>query len=231
MLFRTLFLWVAGLPVTLILFVGVLLSLPFDRSGNTVHHIGRLWMRILLALSGVRVEMEGVEHIPKGAVVLASNHQSAYDILVLQAYLPLQFRWIAKESLFRIPIIGWSMSLAGYISIDRGRASLAYRSIERAAEKVKREGVSVVIFPEGTRGTTSRLLPFKRGSFLLALKSGVPVVPVSITGTLDILKKGSLLIRPARVRVVIGHQIDPVGMKEGELIAKVREAIEEGLSH
>ena len=230
MFFRTLFLWLAGVPVTLIAFMGILLSLPFDRSGKVVHHIVGFWARILLALSGVTVEIEGVDRLPEGPVILASNHQGAYDILVLQSCLPLQFRWIAKKSLFSIPIVGWSMTLAGYISVDRGRASLAYRSIERAAEKVKRERVSVVIFPEGTRGTTGSLLPFKRGAFLLALKSGVPVVPVSIKGTLDILKRGSILIRPATVKIVIGTPIESVGMKEGALSERVREAVEQGLS-
>ena len=230
MFFRTLILWLAGVPVTLIAFMGIILSLPFDRSGNGVHHIVGLWARILLVLSGVTVEVEGVDRLPEGPVVLASNHQGAYDILVLQSSLPLQFRWIAKKSLFSIPIVGWAMTLAGYISIDRRRATLAYKSIERAAEKVKGEGVSVVIFPEGTRGTTGSLLPFKRGAFLLALKSGVPVVPVSIKGSLDVLKRGSLLIRPAPVRVVISVPIESVGVKEGELSERVREAVEQGLS-
>jgi 1-acyl-sn-glycerol-3-phosphate acyltransferase len=230
MFFRTLLVWVVGIPVVILIFVFILLSIPFDRSGNTIHWFGRQWMRLLLALSSVKVKVEGVDNLPDGPVVMASNHQSAFDILALHAYLPIQFRWLAKKSLFKIPVVGWVMSLAGYISIDRARASLAYRSIEKAAEKIKREGVSVVIFPEGTRGTTGELLPFKRGSFLLALKSGVPVVPVSIQGTLNILKKGSLLIRPANVRVVIGAPVDSTGMKEEELTKRVRVAIEKGLS-
>lgn len=187
-------------------------------------------MRLLLALSDVRVEVDGADNLPDGPVVMASNHQSAFDILALHAYIPTQFRWLAKKSLFKIPVVGWVMTIAGYIPIDRARASLAYKSIAKAAEKIKGERVSVVIFPEGTRGTTGELLPFKRGSFLLAIKSGVPIVPVSIQGTLNILKKGSLLIRPANVRVVIGAPIDSTDMKEDELTTLVREAMENGLA-
>ncbi|MCP3678452.1 MAG: 1-acyl-sn-glycerol-3-phosphate acyltransferase [Deltaproteobacteria bacterium] len=230
MIVRTLLVWVVGVPVVIIIFLCILLSFPFDRSGNTTHWFGRQWMRLLLALSNVKVEVVGADNLPDGAVVMASNHQSAFDILALHAYLPIQFRWLAKKSLFKIPVVGWVMTIAGYISIDRARASLAYKSIERAAEKIKREGVSVVIFPEGTRGTTGELLPFKRGSFILAIKSGVPVIPVSIQGTLNILKKGSLLIRPANVKVVIGASVDSTGVKEEELTKMVRAAVEKGLS-
>jgi len=230
MFFRTLLVWLVGVPVVIVIFLCILLSYPFDRSGNTTHWFGRQWMRLLLALSGVKVEVEGAENLPDGPVVMASNHQSAFDILALHAYLPVQFRWLAKKSLFKIPVVGWVMTIAGYIAIDRERASLAYKSITKAAEKIKMERVSVVIFPEGTRGTTGELLPFKRGSFLLAIKSGVPIVPVSIHGSLNILKKGSLLIRPVNVRVVIGVPIDSTGMKEEELTRMVREAMEKGLA-
>jgi 1-acyl-sn-glycerol-3-phosphate acyltransferase len=229
MFFRTLIVWIVGLPVTLLLFICVLISLIFDRSGNSVHSIGAFWSRILLFLSGVRVGVNGVENIPEGPVIFASNHQGAFDILVLQSYISTQFRWISKESLFKIPILGWSMSLAGYISIDRGRAALAYRSIEKAVDRVRREGISVLIFPEGTRSTTGTLLPFKRGSFLLALKCGVPILPVSIQGTRDIMKKGSMLIRSADVKVVVGRPIDTAGIEEVELMEMVRRAVEDGL--
>src|SRR3989338_378386 len=203
MLIRTLFVWLIGLPVTIFLFILVIISLIFDRSGKAIHSIGRLWGRILLFLSGVTVEVKGLENILAGKPqIFASNHQGAFDILALQAFIPIQLRWVAKRSLFKIPIIGWSMSLAGYVSIDRERAGSAYRSIETAAEKVKK-GVSVLIFPEGTRSSTGSLLPFKQGGFLLAIKSGVPIIPVSIRGTENLMKKDSILIRPGVVKVII----------------------------
>ncbi|MBI3754347.1 MAG: 1-acyl-sn-glycerol-3-phosphate acyltransferase [Deltaproteobacteria bacterium] len=229
MLIRTLFVWLIGLPVTVFLFIVVLISLIFDRSGNSVHFIGSLWSRILLFLSGVTVDIKGAGHLLKDkSQILASNHQGAFDILALQAFIPIQFRWVAKKSLFKIPIIGWSMSLAGYIGIERERAGSAYKSIEAAAEKVK-NGTSVLIFPEGTRSAAGTLLPFKRGGFLLAVKSGVPVIPVSIQGTKDIMKKESLLISPGRVKVVFGKPISTAGVDEKDLMESVRKAIEQGL--
>src|SRR3989344_8926187 len=120
MLIRTLYVWLFGLPVTIFLFMLVIISLIFDRSGKDMHSIGRLWSRSLLFLSGVTVEVKGLENIlTDKPQIFASNHQGAFDILALQAFIPIQFRWVAKRSLFKIPIIGWSMSLAGYVSMDR----------------------------------------------------------------------------------------------------------------
>ncbi|MBI3399512.1 MAG: 1-acyl-sn-glycerol-3-phosphate acyltransferase [Deltaproteobacteria bacterium] len=229
MLIRTLLVWLVGLPVTIFLFVIVMLSLIFDRSGNSIHSIGALWSRILLFLSGVPVDIKGIEHLLKDKPqILASNHQGAFDILALQAFVPIQFRWVAKTSLFTIPVIGWSMSLAGYVSINKERAGSAYKSIDAAAEKVK-NGISVLIFPEGTRSATGELLPFKRGGFLLAVKSGVPVVPISIKGTSDIMKKGSILIKPGQIKVLIGKPVQTTDLNEKTLMANVRQAIEKGM--
>ncbi|MEK6539765.1 MAG: lysophospholipid acyltransferase family protein [Deltaproteobacteria bacterium] len=230
MLIRTLLVWLIGLPVTIFLFILVIISLIFDRSGKAIHSIGRLWSRILLFLSGVTVEVKGLENILAGKPqIFASNHQGAFDILALQAFIPIQFRWVAKRSLFKIPIIGWSMSLAGYVSMDRERAGSAYRSIETAAEKI-RNGICVLIFPEGTRSATGELLPFKRGGFLLAIKSGAPVVPLSIQGSTGIMRKGSLFIRPGLIKIAIGRPIQTAGADEKALMAGVRKAIEDGLS-
>ncbi|HLA51549.1 MAG TPA: lysophospholipid acyltransferase family protein [Thermodesulfobacteriota bacterium] len=230
MLIRTLLVWLVGLPVTIFIFIIVIISLAFDRSGNSIHSIGALWSRILLFLSGVTVEIKGAENLFQDSPqILASNHRGAFDILALQGFIPIQFRWVAKKSLFKIPIIGWSMSLAGYVSIDREKAGSAYKSIERAAEKVKK-GASVLIFPEGTRSSAGSLLPFKRGGFLLAIKSGVPIVPVSIRGTENLMKKESILIRPGAVKVVIGKPISTEGVDEKVLMNEVRKAIEEELS-
>ncbi len=230
MLIRTLSVWLIGLPVTIFIFILVIISLVFDRSGNSIHSIGSLWSRILLFLSGVTVEIKGAENLLQDSPqILASNHRGAFDILALQGFIPIQFRWVAKKSLFKIPIIGWSMSLAGYVSIDREKAGSAYKSIERAAEKVKK-GASVLIFPEGTRSAAGNLLPFKRGGFLLAIKSGVPIVPVSIRGTENLMKKESILIRPGAVKVVIGKPIPVSDADEKLLMEMVRKAIEEGLT-
>lgn len=225
MLFRTIVLWVAGLPITIVLFVLVLLSLLVDRSGRLVHSIGAFWCRIILKLSGVRVSVTGVGNLPGDRpVVIFSNHQGAFDIPVLQGYIPVQFRWVAKTSLFKIPIIGWSMWLAGYIGIERESARKAYGSLKAAAEKVK-NGTSVLVFPEGTRSETGELLPFKKGAFVLAAMSGVLVVPVGVTGTSGIMKKGGYTITPARVSLKIGAPFPTAGLKADEISKLARDAI------
>jgi 1-acyl-sn-glycerol-3-phosphate acyltransferase len=225
MILRTAALWAIGLPATIVLFCAVLISLLFDRSGNSVHSIGALWSRIVLFLAGVEVEVRGVEKIPEGPFILASNHRGAFDIPVLHGYLPVQFRWLAKRSLFRIPIIGWSMSLAGYIPIERKHVGRAYRSIEEAAERIK-AGISVLMFPEGTRSGTEKLLPFKRGLFMLASRSEAPIVPVAHRGTEKIVGFGNVFFRPSSVKVAVGDPIATKGVAEEELKEKTRGAIE-----
>ncbi|MEK6790450.1 MAG: lysophospholipid acyltransferase family protein [Deltaproteobacteria bacterium] len=225
-LIRTVITWLIGLPITLILFIAVLISLALDRSGSSVHSIGALWCRVILRLAGVIVTVRGAENIPEGSpVILLSNHQGAFDIPALQGCLPLQFRWVAKKSLFSIPVIGWSMRFAGYIGIEREHGSKAYRSIVRAAKKIQ-TGTSVLVFPEGTRSGGAGLLPFKRGAFLLAVKSGVPVIPVAINGTKDIMKKGGLLITPHNVTITIGRPIETNGMDEKALSDVTRRMME-----
>ncbi|MBI5235838.1 MAG: 1-acyl-sn-glycerol-3-phosphate acyltransferase [Deltaproteobacteria bacterium] len=227
MLVRTIILWLIGLPITAILFIVVLISLALDRSGNAVHSIGALWCRVILRLSGVVVTVRGAENIPAGKpIILLSNHQGAFDIPALQGCLPLQFRWVAKKSLFSIPVIGWSMRFAGYIGIEREHGSKAYRSIVSAAKKIQ-AGTSVLVFPEGTRSVSGELLPFKRGAFMLAVKSGALVIPVAITGTRDIMKKHGLLITPHSVTITIGRPIETSGMDEKMLSDETRRMIED----
>lgn len=225
MFFRTLTVWALGVPLTLAIFVLALASFAIDRSGSLVHSIGAFWCRIILALSGVHVRVYGLENIPEsGPVIFLSNHQGAFDIPALQGYLPAQFRWVAKKSLFNIPVIGWTMSLAGYIGIDRDNAAEAMRNIEEAAAKI-RGGTSVLVFPEGTRSDSGELLPFKRGAFVLVGKSAVPVVPVAIQGTREIMKRGKYSINPSDVRISVGTPLDP--QKEGSgMRERARKAIE-----
>ncbi len=225
MLFRTFVVWVAGLPITIILFVLVLFSLLVDRSGGLVHSIGAFWCRVILKLSGVSVSISGVQNLPGDRpVVIFSNHQGAFDIPVLQGHVPIQFRWVAKTSLFKIPIIGWSMRLAGYIGIERESARKAYKSLKAASVKVK-NGTSVLVFPEGTRSEGAELLPFKKGASVLAAMSGVDVVPVGVKGTAGIMKRGGFSVTPARVSLRIGAPFSTAGLKADEISKTAREAI------
>ena len=225
MFFRTLVLWVVGLPITIALFVLVLLSAVVDRRGVLVHSIGAFWCRIILALSGVKVSVTGAELLPRDRpVIILSNHQGAFDIPVLQGYIPLQYRWLAKTSLFKIPVIGWTMWLAGYIGIERESATKAYKSLKAAANKVK-GGTSVLVFPEGTRSDTGELLAFKKGAALLVSMSGVDVVPVAVQGTAGVMKRGGYSVTPARVTLKIGAPFATGGLDAKEINKRAREAI------
>jgi len=217
---------------TLLLGALAFLTFPFDRKGNVIHLYARLWGRLILWASGVKVKIRGLERIAPGRpYIFMANHLSAYDIFVLLSELPVQFRWLAKAELFRIPVLGWAMGTAGYISLDRSEPKKAYRSMEEAARRI-REGTSVVIFPEGTRSKDGRLQPFLKGGFTLAVKSQVPIVPISISGTWEIMPPQSRKVRKGDVEVVVGEPIETKGytMKEREeLMKRVSEAISANL--
>ncbi len=224
---RTVITWVIGSFATSLITLIIFIASLVERDSSRINRLIVLWSRVLIGLSGVKVTVIGAGNVPKtGPVLFVANHRGAFDIPALQHAIPREFKWVAKKSLFSIPVLGWSMTLAGFIPIDRQNAQAAYSSMEAAVERIK-NGASVLIFPEGTRNSTDDLLlPFKRGSFLLAVKSGVPVVPVAIEGTRDILRKGGFMINPAPVRVVIGMPIDSAGANEKMLREKAREAIE-----
>jgi 1-acyl-sn-glycerol-3-phosphate acyltransferase len=163
--------------------------------------------------------MHGLEHIDeKETYVFMSNHQSMYDIPALLGHLRVQFRWLAKIELFRIPVFGRAMSNAGYIEIDRANRKAAFRSIQRAARKVQ-EGTSVLVFPEGSRSDDGRIKPFKKGGFVLALSSGRPIVPVTILGSGAILPKGSLRIEPGRILLRIHPPVETTGFSNKNIDA------------
>jgi 1-acyl-sn-glycerol-3-phosphate acyltransferase len=220
-------LWVVA--ATFVLGVAAIGVSCFSKSGNGVHRIARIWGRSILAVAGVRVRVTGGEALDreKPAIYMA-NHQSNFDIPVLLAHLPVQFRWIAKAELFRIPIMGRAMRGGGYIPIDRRNRSAAFQSLQEAAERV-RGGKSIVIFPEGTRSPDGRLKPFKKGGFMLAIASGVPIVPVAIDGTFEIMPKARLLVRPREVSLRVGRPIEVAGFtreNKDRLMTQVAAALE-----
>jgi 1-acyl-sn-glycerol-3-phosphate acyltransferase len=194
--------------------------------------IARLWARMLLFIGGVRLEVEGREHLtPRGPYIFAANHQSQFDIFALLAAVPVPFSWLAKEELFRIPLLGPAMKAAGYIPINRTDRRAAFASIDEAAGRV-RGGTSIVIFPEGTRSLDGKLKTFKKGGFFLAIKSRQPVVPVSISGSFRVLAKRSFRVHRGTIRV---HFSPPVPTDtlappdKDRLIAEVRRIMEQHL--
>ena len=171
----------------------------------------RYWGRIILAASGVKVTVKGMENLEVGTpYIFASNHQSQFDIFSMQGCFKFDFRWLAKKELFQIPVFGHAMRLAGYIPVDRSHGRKAMKSLIEAAERIA-SGTSVIIFPEGTRSRDGKLHKFKTGGMVLAIKSGVPVVPVAITGTYEVLPKGSLFAKPGRVTIRVGKPFDTSG--------------------
>ena len=166
---------------------------------------------------------------PAEAYIFAANHQSAFDILALLSRLKVQFRWLAKESLFKTPFMGWAMTRVGYIPINRSNPKSAYRSLLLAAKKVE-NGTSVLIFPEGTRQEPNQLGEFKKGGFILAVKSGRPLVPVSISGSAAVLPKNSFSIKPGSIDIVVGKPIPTEGISAKTvepLMEQVRAAIQQ----
>lgn len=220
--------WTGGVINTIFWGTLSLIFSLFDSTGKLSHFCSQRWSRINLKISRTKVEVNGQENVIKnGPQIFASNHQSIYDILMLAGYLPVQFRWLAKKELFHIPFMGWHMSRVGYIKIDRSNMRQAALSFRKAAEKIK-GGVSVVIFPEGTRSTDGKLQPFKPGLFSLASHSGVPIVPISISGSKDIVRKGSFRVNRGKIRMAIGKPIDVSKYQKKsktKLMQKVSEAI------
>lgn len=178
-----------------------------SKTGNSVHVVARWWAKTILWVSGIRVDIKGsLVTDSEGSFILMSNHESNFDIPVLLGCLPVQFRWLAKAELFRIPIFGASMRGAGYISIDRTNRQSAFQSLARAAQFI-RSGTSVMIFPEGTRSLDGELLPFKKGGFVLAADAGVPIIPIVLRGTHEIMPKKRLAIRRRVVSLEILQHI------------------------
>jgi 1-acyl-sn-glycerol-3-phosphate acyltransferase len=195
---------------------------------NKVHKIASLWARMLLWLTSTRVDVIGRENVlMEKPQIFMSNHQSDFDILIVLAHIPGQFRWIAKKELFKIPIFGKAMRNAGYIEIDRQNHEKALKSLDEAAQKI-REGKSVVTFPEGTRSRDGKIRPFKQGMFHLAIQAGVPIVPISIIGANEIMQKRTLKVKPGRITMIIDRPVDVSGYTletRGELIERIRHII------
>lgn len=185
----------------------ILLSLFFKNSNRT-HLIARFWSKSILWISGVGVTVKGLGKLdPNQPYIYMANHQSNFDIPVLLGKLPVQFRWLAKAELFRIPIFGTAMRGIGYISIDRSDRKKAFESLARAAQTI-RNGTSVMIFPEGTRSYDGRLKTFKKGGFVLSVDAGVPIVPVIIRGTWSIMPRTRFRIEPGPVTIEIQDPIE-----------------------
>lgn len=206
-----------------------LLVSPFDSRGRAQHVCARWWSRTLLIFCRISVATRGLEHVPCDApCVLAANHQSYLDIPVAFGYLPANFRVMAKQSLFPIPFLGWHLRRSGHLPIDRHNPRRAARSVLAAAAHV-RAGMPVFVFPEGGRSPDGRFGEFKAGTFLLAIKAGVPVIPVTLNGTRAVMGISSWDIHPGRVELIVHPPIPTSGLTGDDaaaLAARVRSVME-----
>lgn len=191
--------------------LGLMFS-PFDRNGRVMHfNIAVPWAKANLWFCGINVRALGQQNIDAHKnYIYMTNHQSYFDIFALLAYLPVDFKFILKQELMRIPLFGFAMKRAGYIGIQRKDPRKAVESMKTAVKRIK-NGASVVIFPEGTRSLDGRLQPFKKGGFNLALRSGCDIVPVTINNSYRIVPKGSLRINKGFFSIHIGK---PISIKD-----------------
>ena len=205
-----------------------IIAIPLDKQGRAFHAVARFWAALILWVCGVQVKVNGLEKIDLSRnYVYVSNHASALDIPAIILGLPQQIRVVYKKELERIPIFGWGLKWGHYVGIDRTRGADALKSLETAARKVA-TGASVLLYAEGTRTPDGKLQPFKRGAFSLAVKAGVPVVPLTVNGSYGIFPRRSLEVRPGTVELVLDM---PVPTRENgkkaelELMQHVSEAI------
>jgi 1-acyl-sn-glycerol-3-phosphate acyltransferase len=189
------------------------------------------WAKTVLDAGGIRVDVEGAENLPPGPVILMANHQSLLDVPALFHKLPYNIRFVAKKELFYIPVFGQALKRVGHIAVDRGQSAAARASLDSGADQI-RAGVTVAVFPEGTRSKDGAVLPFKKGGFVLAIKSGVPIVPVSISGSRFVLPVGAMRVNPGVIRLKVHPVVATQGYRlenKEALMAHVREAIVSGV--
>jgi 1-acyl-sn-glycerol-3-phosphate acyltransferase len=200
---------------TIVLGTLSLLASFFDKTGNSQHAIARVWGRLLLAASLIRVRAEGVEQLDRNATyVFISNHQSLMDIPAILCTLPFQFRFFAKKGLYQVPFVGTHLNRAGHLPVDRSSARASLKSMTEGAKIISERGVSVLLFPEGGRAPEG-LREFKEGAAYIAIKAGVPIVPMAIVGMREKLPMGSVHVRSGKVAVRVGQPIPTAGMTIG----------------
>lgn len=232
----TIFVWFSGLIVFFIGSTAAIFFYPFDlwenRSGDLIHIVSRYFARTLLWICRIKVEVKGLENLyTDRAQLICANHQSLFDILILDSILPLQFRFIVKKELYAIPILGLCLKIEHHVLLDRENRRKGIESIKRAGDLISR-GRSVVVFPEGTRSTDGQIKKFRKGSMLIVSNTKAPVVPLTINGSFRIMSKKSFRLHPGNVKIVISPPIkteDLTRSEQKELSEKVRQIIIEGI--
>jgi len=212
----------------LVSFLALVSMVVFRASSQAVQAFPRWWGRVIVRGSGVQVTIDGLEKLERGRpYIFAGNHASQFDIFVLQGFLRYDFRWLAKKELFSIPLFGTALRLSGSIPVDREHGRKALQSLNEAAQRIA-DGTAVIIFPEGTRSPDGKLQPFKSGGMVLAIKSGVPIVPMAISGSYEVLPKGAKLAKAGHIRIRLGDPVDTKAYtlkQKGELAADLHDRV------
>ncbi len=227
-LLRSLFVWIGIAAATVLFGLPAIVAAFVPPRGDWFLLFARGWARTILAFCGISVRLLHAERLRDDrSRVVAANHESFADILVLLARLPMQVRFLAKRGVFGVPVLGWSIRAAGFIPVDRGDRTRGAATVEAALRGLQK-GRSLVVFPEETRTRNGELSDFKKGAALLALRSGLPILPVAIAGTRRILPAGAWRMRPGPVVVSIGDQIEVAGRsskERAEVTAQLKEAV------
>jgi 1-acyl-sn-glycerol-3-phosphate acyltransferase len=210
----------------------LLIVISLFTSGGPAYRLARVWCWLVATAMGVTSSLHCREKMVAGAsYIVTPNHQSNADILALFSRLPCRFRWVIKKELLNIPLFGWALARTGAISLDRSNREQAVKSLEAAVDKLK-DGWSVLIYPEGTRSPDGQLLSFKKGAFMMAVHTGIPILPVTCNGAHKIMPKKTLRIYPGHVTVTVGDPIVTAGLTEDdvpELMERTRQAISQNL--
>jgi 1-acyl-sn-glycerol-3-phosphate acyltransferase len=218
--------------------LGILLVMPWlmlwsflTGRADLMYRVAMRVVRTGVRIVGVRVRVEGTDNIPPGVCMFAANHVSNIDPLAFVPAIPRRVGLLVKSELFRVPILGKAMRMAGFVPVERENREAAAGSVDEALKYLK-EGLSFAVYPEGTRSRDGRMLPFKKGTFLMAVRATVPVVPVSIVGAQDLMRKGEWAVRPGEVTIRFGPAVDASAYtveQRAILLARLEELVAAGL--
>ena len=210
---RTIWTVIVAIAVTIPCATTVMIIAVLSSASPLIDPVIRLWARLILWGAGIEIRAEGVETIERSKrYILIANHHSYFDIPCIFAAIPQPIRFMAKKSLFSIPIFGWAIGRAGFIPIDRKNRRTAVKSFDLAVARI-RKGNTIVVFPEEGRSRTREMRPFQRGGFLLALRSELPILPLAIDGTYEVLRVGAKRVTPGLVTIRVGTPIETAGLK------------------
>ncbi|MEK6409722.1 MAG: lysophospholipid acyltransferase family protein [Acidobacteriota bacterium] len=222
--------WFASIAIVAPLLIVLVL---ITRNENFIYSPVRMFIRAGLAMAGVRIEVSGLERLdPNQTYIFTPNHQSLIEVPLCVTYLKRNIAYLGKKEVFKYPIFGQGIRLIGVVSVDRSNTTAAVESARQATENLRR-GKSYVVYPEGTRSPDGRLLPFKKGAFMMAIDAGVPIVPISISGATAIMPKAQIKVFPSTVRITVHEPISTDGYSKeniGELMQLTREKVLSGLS-